>query len=85
MASHVPKPQTDSGEEFVAYWAEIVDELPIDLSLLPQDYFRTIDFEVAQILVKRGHSISVVAEALALHSPSVEALGKSNHCCSIHW
>lgn len=66
-------PQTDVGEEFVTYWEEIIDELPIDLSLPPEDYFRAIDFEVAQILVKRGHPISGVAGALAVHSPSVEA------------
>lgn len=66
-------PQTDVGEEFVTYWAEIIDELPIDLSLPPEDYFRAIDFDVAQVLVKRGHPISGVAEALAVHSPSVEA------------
>ncbi|MFN3817680.1 relaxase/mobilization nuclease domain-containing protein [Blastomonas sp.] len=70
-ALYAKTPKSEVAELFVDMWDEIFDERAVDPSLRPEDRNRSIDFEVANVLSKRGHSLLDVARALATHSPSV--------------
>lgn len=65
------QPLNEAGERFIDLWIEILNERPLDPSILPTERNRAIDYEVATAMLAKDLNLQQVQQLVAGLSPAI--------------
>nr|WP_314472422.1 hypothetical protein [uncultured Sphingomonas sp.] len=65
------QPLNEAGERFIDLWIEILNERPLDPSILPTERNRAIDYEVATAMLAKDLNLQDVQQLVAGLSPAI--------------
>lgn len=65
------QPLNEAGERFIDLWIEILNERPLDPSILPTERNRAIDYEVATAMLAKDLNLQKVQQLVAGLSPAI--------------